>query len=100
MLAAVRLQATGNQLSELGLLTLGKKDGKTSAESDAVTGPLVIGGETSGVGALGDLLVEDLLEGVLARERLAVGVLDGDIHQMHFGGLVGWSEKLTGLVVW
>lgn len=65
---------------------LSKKDRKTSAESDAVTGPLIIGREASGVGALGDLAVEDLLEGVLARERLAVGVLGGNIHQMHFGG--------------
>lgn len=68
--------------------TLGEKDRKTAAESDAVTRPLVVGREASGVGALGDLAVEDLLEGVLARERLAVGVLGGDVHQMHFGGLV------------
>lgn len=71
-----------------GIRTLGKKDRKTSAEGDTVTRPLVIGREASGVGALGDGAIEDLLEGVLARERLAVGILGGDIHQMHFGGLV------------
>lgn len=49
-------------------------------------GPLVIGGEARGVRRLGDLALEDLLEGVDALARGSVDVA----HQMHLSfGFLG-----------
>lgn len=51
------------------------------AQQVAVLAPLVVGGEARRVRRLGDLALEDLLEGVgaLARGRVDVA------HQMHLG---------------
>jgi hypothetical protein len=61
----------------------------------SLPGVLVVGGEASGVGGLGDLAVVDLLEGV---EALAGG--RHGVHEMHGGGsLFGgvWGLKVGGM---
>lgn len=63
------------------LLLLSQEQVKATLQRDALTRPLVIGGEARRVRRLGDLAVGDLLQGV---EAVAVGV-EG-VHQMH-GGL-------------
>jgi hypothetical protein len=65
---------------------------------ESLPGVLVVGGEASRVGGLGNLAVVDLLEGV---EALAGG--RHGVHQMHGGGsLIGviWDSRLAICVVW
>jgi len=64
-------------------------------DSNAVPAVLVVGREASRVSALGDLSVNDLLEGVdtLGRIRRV-----GDVHEMHSGGVCvngdgGWGGR-------
>lgn len=64
---------------------------KSLAQQVAVLAPLIVGRETGGVRRLGDLALEDLLEGVgaLARGRVDVA------HQMHLGGCEVCIERLV-----
>jgi hypothetical protein len=65
----------------LVLTLLGQEELESPLEGDALSRPLVVGGEARRVRRLGDLAVGNLLEGV---KTVAVGV-EG-VHEMHFGG--------------
>lgn len=58
--------------------------------------PLVVGGEARRVRRLGDLALEDLLEGVgaLARGRVDVA------HQMHLRNVVLYDGLIKGFASW
>ena len=74
---------TSGRVGDLGLLEVGAK---TLAHGQAVTRPLVVGGETRGVRGAGDLAIEDLVEGVATLAGgLATGVENGKEHEMHLG---------------
>lgn len=61
---------------------LGKEETESPLQGDPLAGVLVVGGEAGRVRRLGDLAVEDLLQGVDA-----VAVLTLDVHEMHFAGV-------------
>lgn len=60
------------------LTLLGEKEVEAALEGDALARPLIVGGEPGGVRGLGDLAVDNLLQGVQTVARLVESV-----HQMH-----------------
>lgn len=73
-----------SRLPELRLTLLCQKKSVALLDGNAVPAVLVVGREAGRVRALGDLSVDDLLQGVDALGRIR-GV--GDVHEMHGGGV-------------
>ena len=88
-LAFASADLPGQPMGNAPLDTL-RQAAESLAQQVAVLAPLVVRGEARRVGGLGDLALEDLLEGVgaLARGRVDVA------HQMHVGG----CRVLLGLI--